>query len=138
MQSDFNKYPYVGRLNKWRSPLHPKSFLSGFTYWVNAEAAKMVVDAPIDPLFTFEDRWVGGVLGRAGIEGHNDRLYKVLSLLPRHQWHTAIRQDYGSFAEFSPDDLRYVHALIKGTISPSIPPIRSIRKTNRLCKIQRR
>jgi glycosyltransferase involved in cell wall biosynthesis len=126
--SDYSKHHYVGRLNKWKTPLHPKSFLSGFTYWISAYAARLVVDSPLDPLVTFEDRWVGGVLGRAGIEGYNDRLYKVMSLFPKHQWYSTIQQNYGALCQFEPDELRFVHDIATGKVIPPPPPTRAPRQ----------
>lgn len=125
LKSDFDRHPYSGRINKWRAPAHPKSFLSGFTYWISAAAAQIIVDAQLDPLLTFEDRWVGGILGRFNIEGFNSPLYKVMSLMPKHQWHLAIKENYGSLCQFEPEDMRYMHGIMTGVIS--CPPPRTVR-----------
>lgn len=127
LSGDFDKYPYTGRLNKWKTPVHPLSFLSGFAYWVNTVAAQMIIDSPLDPMLTFEDRWVGGILGRAKIEGHNDPMYKVLSLLPKYQWHTAVKQHFKALCQFEPEDLRYIHGLMIGEITAPIPATRPVR-----------
>lgn len=116
--SDFHKYPYVGRLNSWRCPTNPKAFISGFAYWLDAKSAKLIVEAQPDPMNTAEDRWVGGVLGRQGIEGHSDPLYKVMSTLPRQQWSNILRQDIGALCQFEPVEMNHVHGLITGTILP--------------------
>jgi len=65
---------YVGFVNQ--TP--PKPWCSGFAYYVDERAMRIVADAPIPAGEWAEDRFVGGVLHDAGIKPTWDRRYVLL------------------------------------------------------------
>ena len=82
---------YVGRKRGPSCPCHmspehcdlyPADYCSGFSYWLSARAMSMIVYADLDPNETAEDRWVGNVLHREGIEPVYDGRYSVIPEAP--------------------------------------------------------
>ena len=78
---------YVGRRRGPSCPCHPYpqvcdaypgDYCSGFSYWLSPYSITKLADADLDPIETAEDRWVGNVLHRCGIEPTYDSRYAVI------------------------------------------------------------
>ena len=101
-------------------PAFPKGtvkfhYASGGCYWLSGRSMKILVDAPFDGDWA-EDRWVGQVLGRAGIQ---------LSILPWYvipwdctankpvAWRSHLTKDLISLTQLSePDDILECHKVL--------------------------
>jgi hypothetical protein len=57
----YESYDYVGNF-RCHNGKYPADYASGFAYWLSAKAMGIIADAPLTD-DTFEDRWVGNVLG---------------------------------------------------------------------------
>jgi Galactosyltransferase len=65
---------YVGFLNN----MPPKPWCSGFSYWLDERAMRIVAAASIPLEEWAEDRWIGGVLHDHGISPYYDKRYAYL------------------------------------------------------------
>lgn len=119
----YDHHLYTGHPNGWVSPQHPKGYMSGFAYWLAPQCVKAIAEAPLDPKIPHEDRWVGGVLFRAGLNsdgGYYDKRYVVVCTYQRNMWQNFARQDGAAFAQFEPGDMQYFHSLCMGTAEPEL------------------
>lgn len=119
----YDRHQYTGHPNTWSCPKHPMGYMSGFAYWLSPRAIKAVAEAELDPEVIHEDRWVGGVLHRAGVAldgGYYDRRYIVAIVHQRPIWKSLISKG-AVFAQFEPGDMQFFHELFMGT-KPAHPP----------------
>lgn len=77
MASGFEEHDYIGRL-RGPSGGFPHPYASGFCYWLSRRAMYAVVKYTSQPKDTAEDRWVAGLLAKAGIECHPDYRYRII------------------------------------------------------------
>lgn len=125
----YEQHKYVGHPNGWIAPAHPKGYMSGFAYWLCPDAVKAVADGELDKKIPHEDRWVGGVLFKAGLNkdgGYYDRRFIVVCTHQKAFWKNFVNQG-AAFAQFEPGDMEYFHALCNGTA-----PIETVNPTARL------
>ena len=97
LQSGFAAYDYVGRL-RGPSGIWPAPYCSGFGYWLSRRAMQVVVGQPLTE-DTADDRHIGNVLIKAGLNGHLDERYRVTKCdetkMPGEKGHTREDQMVG-------------------------------------------
>lgn len=74
---DFREHDYQGRL-RGPSGRYVAPYCSGIGYWLSHKSMKVIAKAG-RPEDTAEDRWVGNTLLKAGIEGHPDYRFAVVT-----------------------------------------------------------
>lgn len=112
MKSDFSQLGhYVGR-KRGPSGGFPAPYASGFSYWLNLPAMKVIASAP-PPMDVAEDRWVGNTLLKAGIQCAADYRYVVMnSSRNAISYYEGPREGNCviTACEFDPDGMKRIHA----------------------------
>ena len=110
----------TSRLGKGPFPSGTTKFdyASGGAYWLSERAMRLIVEAPIGDEWA-EDRWVGQVLGRAGIHLTELRDFIVnATTLPPHRpayFTTRLNGSLASVAQLAePEDIVLCHEVLSG------------------------
>jgi hypothetical protein len=101
-------------------------YASGGAYWLSEKAMKMVAEAPVGNEWA-EDRWVGQILGRAGIQlvELKDFIVNAIIFPPHKPLHFTQRlnDSLASVTQLSePEDIIVCHEIFIGKRLPSPPP----------------
>ncbi len=76
LESDYQKFPYVGADGHRPAPGRPYFVASGFAYWMDKKCMELVVDATLPPN-NYDEGWVAGILHSQGIDLHVDQRYYI-------------------------------------------------------------